>query len=108
MTTNGGKRKGAGRKKGSKASHTLEAETFRKALIKAVLKDKQEIIQAFVDQAKKGNAKIFPELLNRVLGRVKEEIGISVDAEQIEEITVMVRKILTIKKKEDKKDKEDE
>lgn len=43
---NGGKREGAGRKKGQVAAHTLEAQEVRKALVERVRKDLQPLLNA--------------------------------------------------------------
>ena len=93
----GGKREGAGRKKGSKASHTLLAEQMRAKLIQRVDKEFTPLVDAQVDLAKgivvertvivngktikryyvkEPDNSALEDLLNRAMGRPKETIEI--------------------------------
>lgn len=72
MTQRGGKRPGAGRKRGSKASHTLEAQVMREHLIQEVIKEKEPLISALIARGKKGDVQALREIFDRVLGKVKE------------------------------------
>ena len=91
----GGYRPGAGKKKGYKASHTLQAEQVRKFLIKKVLKEKEPIIDVLIELAKKGNIQAIKEILERVLGKVKEQLELGGGETPIE---------IVIKKGDPKKD----
>lgn len=66
----GGARKNAGKKKGTKASHTLQAEQAKAELIKAYIENIKPINQALIDEAKKGNIQAIKELHDRVYGKV--------------------------------------
>jgi hypothetical protein len=77
MGQNGGKRPGAGRPKGSQARHTIQAITFKKALIDAVLKEKKPLIDALVAKAKTGDIPALREIVDRVLGRATESIDLT-------------------------------
>jgi len=74
MPKNGGKRPGAGRKKGSKAAHTIEAEIYRQYIIKRVIKEKAPIVAAMIKKAKKGDVMAFKELNDRALGKAMQPI----------------------------------
>ena len=69
----GGKRPNAGRPKGSKASHTLQAQIFRSRLIQRILEEQEPIIQTLIDQAKAGHPGALREVLDRALGKSKLE-----------------------------------
>jgi hypothetical protein len=73
---NGGKRPGAGRKKGGKASHTLKAEQDRKYLIEQVIKEIEPLVSALIKQGKAGNITALKEIFDRVLGKVTDDIRI--------------------------------
>ena len=51
MGKRGGFRANAGRPKGTKASHTIESEQVRKAIVKGVKKDVKPILTALVNSA---------------------------------------------------------
>lgn len=65
----GGKRLGAGKPKGSKASHTLEAQAAKLQLIEAYKANATEINDALVKKAKTGDIMAIKELHDRVFGR---------------------------------------
>jgi hypothetical protein len=71
----GGKRAGAGRKKGGLASHTLQAPDLRKRLIKAAEHNWDAIIFSLIDNAIAGNTIAQRELLDRVLGEAIQPLG---------------------------------
>ena len=70
----GGKRSGSGKKKGSKASHTLQAQEFKKLLIQEVLKEQRPIIKALIKRAKSGDMFAMREVLDRVIGKVTDKL----------------------------------
>ncbi len=70
----GGKRNNAGKKKGSKASHTLEAQEFKKLLVQEVLKAQKPIIKALIKKAKAGDMFAMREVLDRVIGKVTDKL----------------------------------
>lgn len=74
---NGGKRQGAGRKKGSKASHTLEAEQYRKVLIATIIKHKKPLAEALVSKGLSGDVPALKEIHDRALGKSKESLDIT-------------------------------
>jgi hypothetical protein len=67
---NGGKRPGAGRKKGSKAQHTIQAEAAKAYLINRFLAEKEPIVTALLASAMTGNVPAIKELFERVWGKV--------------------------------------
>ena len=71
----GGIRPGAGRPKGSQASHTLKAQAFQERLIERVLEEQEPIIEALISQAKEGKIPALKEIFERVLGRVRPALG---------------------------------
>lgn len=71
----GGKRPGAGRKKGSKATHTLEAEKAKQELIRMYIENCRPIHQALIDKAKSGDISAIKELFERVHGKVPQTLG---------------------------------
>jgi len=101
MVKHGGKRPGSGRKKGSLASHTLEAQEIRICLIKEVLKEKGPIIKALINKAKKGDVAALREVLDRTLGKVKEEFDINSDLkmQELKRIQDGVRSLIESAKK---------
>ena len=66
--------KKGGRPRGSKAGHTLQTETAKKALIQAYIDNIQPINQALVNKAKKGDIQAIRELHDRVYGRAPQAI----------------------------------
>lgn len=93
LKQNGGKRKGAGRKK---ANHTLASEKAREYLINSIVKELAPIVSAQIDAAKgvfyigkEGrvytklpDTKVGEYLLNQVAGKAKEKVELSGDDEQ--------------------------
>lgn len=73
----GGKRKGAGRKKGSKAPHTIEAEKAREFIIQKVCEALEPIIDRLIEDAKKGDKESVKILFDRGFGKPKESMEIS-------------------------------
>ena len=65
----GGKRQGAGRPKGSKDPHTLQAEEGRRFVVATIAKNLGPLIQAMVDKALEGDVKAFSELFDRGWGK---------------------------------------
>lgn len=65
----GGKRQGAGRPRGSKATHTLEAQAFREYLIGEVVKNKEAIVTSLIEQAIAGKLPAIKEVLDKVVGK---------------------------------------
>lgn len=78
----GGFRPGAGRKK---ASHTIEAEEYRKLLIARVREEAGPIIDALIAKARKGDVQALKEINDRVLGRAHQQVGL--DEETISALT---------------------
>src|SRR3990167_9162404 len=67
--------KKGGRPKGSKATHTIQAEAAKAQLIQAYLDNIVPINQALVDKAKAGDIQAIRELHERVFGKVTQPIG---------------------------------
>ncbi|HIH52510.1 MAG TPA: hypothetical protein HA284_03165 [Nanoarchaeota archaeon] len=90
---NGGKRKGAGRKK---ANHTIASEKAREFLINSIVEQLAPIVSAQIDAAKglfyigkEGkiytklpDTKVGEYLLNQVAGKAKESVQIQNDDER--------------------------
>jgi hypothetical protein len=72
----GGTREGAGRPKGSIASHTLETQAFRQYIIQQIIANKKELVEALIKKAKSGDIPALRELLDRSLGKVKDSMEI--------------------------------
>jgi hypothetical protein len=68
----GGKRPGAGRKKGSS---TKEALAYRELLLKRVEEEKGELIDALIAKAKTGDIAALKEINERTMGKVVQPIG---------------------------------
>jgi hypothetical protein len=73
----GGKRPGAGRPKGTLASHTLQAQEMRKRLIKAALENWDAIIFSLIDRSIAGDSRAISELLDRVFGKATAQVELS-------------------------------
>lgn len=101
MTQHGGKRPRSGRKKGSVASHTLAAQEIRVCLIEEVLKAKRPIVKALVNKAKEGDVAALREILDRTLGKVKDQFDIDVDSgrNELKRIQDGVRELIESAKK---------
>ena len=70
----GGYRPNSGRKKGSKASHTLQAEVLRKYLIEEVIKQKSPLIQALINKGLTGDVSALREIFERSIGKVSDKL----------------------------------
>jgi len=105
MTQHGGKRPGSGRKKGSIASHTLEAQEIRVCLIKEVIKEKGPIVRALVNKAKEGDVAALREVLDRTLGKVRDQPDIDANSkrEDLMKIQNGVRELIESAKKKNAK-----
>lgn len=66
---NGGKRPGAGRKKGEKAKL---AELYNLELAKEVEKEKLPIIKALIEKAKLGDVPAIREIHDRLMGKAPQ------------------------------------
>ncbi len=71
---NGGARLGAGRKKGSKASHTIATEAAKAQLIADYIRNIKPINAALIKKAKKGDMLAIKELHDRVYGKSAQPI----------------------------------
>lgn len=87
--SNGGRRPGAGRPKGSKAKHTIQGEAYRAALIAAVLKEKAPIIQALIAKAIGGDVPALKEINDRVLGKSTENIDLTTQGDKLQMPTLI-------------------
>lgn len=65
----GGKRPGAGRKKGSVSGHTLEAQEMRKRFIELALENWDALCFTLIDKAVSGDTPALRETFDRVLGK---------------------------------------
>lgn len=93
MAGYGGKRIGAGRKKGSKATHTLEAEKAKEELIREYIKNIKPINEALIEKAKAGDIQAIKELHDRVYGRPNQSIsGPNGGPIQLQGVEIKVRK----------------
>lgn len=79
-TSHGGARKGAGRKKGSAAPHTLKAQTLKENLIAMYEKEAGPINRALLNKAKEGDISAIKELYDRVFGKSMQPISADVKA----------------------------
>jgi hypothetical protein len=68
----GGSRPGAGRKPGSKAPHTIQAEAYRAELIRRVIASKGPLIDALIQKGLTGDVPALKEINERTLGKVKD------------------------------------
>src|SRR5215813_11909968 len=75
--TKGGKRLGAGRPKGTLASHTVLAQEMRKALIEAAAEEWGPIIKSLIQLAKRGEVYAIRELLDRIFGKATAQLELS-------------------------------
>lgn len=89
----GGARPGAGRKKGSLAQHTLEAQEGKALLIQMYLENIRPINQALIDKAKAGDIQAIKELHDRVYNKAAQPLtGGDGGAIQITGVNILVRK----------------
>ena len=91
MTTNGGKREGAGRPKGAKGKATIQSEIFREALFNAVMREQKPLLDSLIKEGKDGNPIILKEILERILGKVKEHMKI--ESESFDELAEAIKQI---------------
>lgn len=90
----GGKREGAGRKKGSIASHTLRAQVARQGLIEMYLAEREEVDGALITKAKTGDVPAIRELYDRVHGKAPQETRITgKDGKDINEPSEAIKKL---------------
>jgi thioredoxin-like negative regulator of GroEL len=83
----GGARPGAGRKKGHKASHTIEALNAKAALIRRFVAEQEPIFKALLTQAKRGNIKAIRELFERVWGKETEKFDMNAQVTHTFDVT---------------------
>lgn len=72
MANNGGKRPGAGRKKGQLAKSTLDALAGKALLIQMYLENIRPINEALLKKAKEGDMQAIKELHDRVYGKAPQ------------------------------------
>lgn len=72
----GGKREGAGRKKGYKA---IAAEKAREYLVKRIAAELEPITDMILKSAKAGDTKSLEYLINQLIGKPKETMEIQED-----------------------------
>lgn len=70
----GGKRIGAGRKVGSKATHTVQAEAAKAELIKVYMENIKPINEALIKKAIDGDIQAIKEIHDRVWGKSPQAI----------------------------------
>lgn len=87
---NGGKRPGAGRKKGQKAKSTLDAIQLKEALIAKYREYADPINKALIDKAMTGDIQAIREVHDRVYGRSKESLDIG-NAQKLPFLITVVR-----------------
>lgn len=66
--------KKGGRPKGSKATHTIQAEAAKAELIKAYIKNIKPINEALIKKATEGDIQAIRELHDRVYGKSPQAI----------------------------------
>ena len=88
----GGYRAGSGRKKGSKASHTLEAEKAREYIVQKVGASLEPIITSLIKQAKQGDIRAAQTLFERAYGRVAqiEPVMVNVTSQHDEDRRILL------------------
>lgn len=74
LATNGGKRFGAGRKKGSFAQHTLANMKAKQILAQMVEAEIVPIANALIEKARKGDVPATKELLDRTWGKAEQPL----------------------------------
>jgi hypothetical protein len=75
----GGKRKGAGRPKGSVSGHTLQAQEMRKRFIELALENWEALCFTLIDKAVSGDTPALRETFDRVLGKPVQPLAGSDD-----------------------------
>lgn len=73
----GGARPGAGKKKGSKASHTIEAQEAKKLMIASFLERQKEVDNALLEKAVTGDVPAIKEVYDRVYGKAVNPVEMS-------------------------------
>lgn len=74
MGQNGGARPGAGRKKGQKAAHTLDAAKGKEILISMYLERIRPINEALLKKAEEGDIAAIKELHDRVYNKAAQPV----------------------------------
>lgn len=72
--SHGGKRIGAGKKKGSKASHTLEAEAVKMLYIEKAKEFALPMLKALVKKGLKGDVPAIKEFNDRAFGKAPQAV----------------------------------
>lgn len=72
-----------GRPRGSKASHTLEAEKYREILIKKIVEKAEPLAEALIQKGLSGDVSALKEINERSLGKVKEAIDLTSKGQKI-------------------------
>lgn len=70
----GGYRPNAGRKFGSKATHTVQAEAAKKQLVSMFVVQKEPIFKALIGKALTGDVPALKELFERVWGKESQPL----------------------------------
>ncbi len=68
--------KKGGRPKGRKNDLTLQAEEYRKVLVKKILENAEPLAQALIDKGLEKDVPALREIHDRALGKVKEVVEI--------------------------------
>ena len=84
----GGKQPGAGRPKGSKAAHTLEAQEARVKLIKMVHAELEAIVRPQIEKAKKGDTQAYHAITNRAWGMPGQSLDLSTLGEKLQSMSL--------------------
>src|ERR1017187_5146682 len=84
----GGKRPGAGRKLGSKATHTIQAEAAKKLLVEMFIASKEPIFKALIGKTLIGDVPAIRELFERVWGKVPASIDAGEDGQALFQIII--------------------
>ena len=72
----GGPRPGSGRKKGSKASHTLEAEAVKVLYVEMAKVHAKPVAEALIKKATNGDVSAIKEFNDRAFGRAPQAVQI--------------------------------
>lgn len=91
---NGGARPGAGRKKGGKASHTLEAQEARAWFVQKVHENLQPIFVALMTKAVEGDVGALRELLDRGFGKAAQSIDVTSKDERTKPLSESAAKLV--------------
>lgn len=75
----GGKRPGAGRKKGFKFKRTMQLDEARQYIIDRVTSELRPILDKAIEQAKQGDTSARKELMDRAFGRPTESVKVEGD-----------------------------